>query len=255
MKSVFFTGNEDCGHVWVVPPDTHLILVTGCGPGGDGGDSTGTTGGGGGGAPPFVYRLPLMVSPGLPIAIRLGSNTLGNFYQSTWIAGPGIIDPMCLRDGYVAFMSFGYGANGADNSQYGGGCNTNIIEDPTHGFYFNNHHPPYWNWQEDRQVRNWFEGPFVCGDGSNPSGNPYTYNVAGYYTINGRGVGQALVSDVTYKSGGPGGGHPWAKGGQGGQYGGTVNGEDGEGYGAPGGGAAYPGAGGKGTNGIIRFEW
>lgn len=255
MKSVFFTGEEDSGHVWPVPPNTHLILVSGCGPGGIGGDSTGTTGGGGGGGAPFIYRLPLLVSPGLPIAIRIGSNVLGNYFQSTWIAGPGLIDPLCLRDGYTSFFSFGYGVDAADNSQYGAHSNTNSPDDPTHAFFFNAHHPPQWNWPGDRSVATWWEGPSVGGDGSNPSGDPYTYNLPGFFTVNGHGIGDALASDPTNRSGGPGGGNLWGKGGQSGQYGGTVNGGDASGYGSGGGGAANGGVGGAPTSGIVRFEW
>lgn len=271
MGSRLFTYQDVTGDYWGVPNNVRQIWVHGAGGGGGGGGSNGATGGSGGGSGATVERMRIRVNPGLPIGVKCGRGRDGGAAGANgegsssgydgWsiIAGAGLADPFLERLGPLYFLSLAHGRSGGANSIWAYAAECIVPERGSHIWaYTNAQNQAKWMKELSSQygVASFSEGVFSCGDGSRagPS-HPYSYGVSGRITACGKGIGEALASDATYGSGGPGGGNRFARGGSGGQYPGSVNGGDGEDFGAGGGGGANGGTGGRGGHGFWAFEW
>lgn len=262
------------GYYWAVPNNCEMILLSGCGAGGGGGGSNTTVGGSGGSSGGCLDRLYISVVPGSVIGVKIGRGltggaagangqtfSAGGYEAHSCIVGPGIKGAVGYnRQPSVSYVVIGHGSSGGANSAFGAG--PGLIQHEgraSHMWgYTNSLNTADWEqaWSNQYATASFVENLVSSGDGSRagPS-NPYSYSNTDKVTVCGNGIGEALVSDATNGSGGPGGGCLFGRGGAGGQYPGTVNGGNGTGYGSGGGGGANGGTGGNGADGLIVIEW
>lgn len=273
MRSVIY-NTAGANDYFAIPNDCNVIFVTGCGGGGGGGGANGSAGACGGSSAPTFWRVPLSVTPGKVIGVRVATAGAGGasgaagvqiategYLRVSSLSGAALISPL-LSGQLFKFFSMGFGGQGAQSS--GGGsvpANLYASQSTPHNYLMGvNVNKFDWTYG-NVYVPFFLMGPFVNGDaGLAAPSNPSGYGSAGRATFMGGGVGDEYASDATYASGGAGGGSIFGKGGSGGVYsGGVGNGGNATGYGAGGGGGSGGpgpyGAGGNGSPGIVIIEY
>lgn len=264
MREVIYDTPGD-NNYFPIPDDCNVIFVSGCGGGGGGNTASGASGAPGGGAAPCFLRVPLSVTPGGVLGIRVGIGGLAGESMNTEgykrissISGVALLSPLCAAS-YLPFFSMGFGEHGGGGGHAGiyctttaGGCGTRVLLNSGTG--------GDWSYGS-KTLPVFLMPPIIKGDGAQaPPSSPYHYGQEGLRTFMDGGMGVEYASDPTYSSGGAGGGGLFGKGGAGGVYSGSPgNGGDGTGYGTGGGGGSGGpnpyGIGGNGSPGIVIIEY
>ena len=261
MRCTVFTESG----VFGIPNDCNMIWVSGCGAGQGGYVSSNANGASGGAASPCYLRVPLSVTPGGGLAVKVGVAaaaatspgststaflTGGEAIHSA-VSGQSLISPLC-NNGIVRVFSLGYGEGGVPVSvgpdNYGKSHATNAT-----GLV--------WPFAMKTMAFPMAVGASKPDTGATYPTNPFTYGLVGRETMNSGGIGMAYANVAPYASGGPGGGGLFGKGGAGGVSDGANPGagQDATGYGAGGGGTSGGPAGGtlagRGSHGIVYIEY